>query len=95
MKKHKSVLYSIGISAVILTAVATGSLSSSASEIDTKAVSPALCVIAEDSEMAMAGIIGNSIAFEKQDFSRALNVSKMGDIEITQAPPISEGELRV
>ncbi|MBO7309974.1 MAG: S-layer homology domain-containing protein [Clostridia bacterium] len=95
MKKHKSVLYSIGISAVILTAVATGSLSSSASEIDTKAVSPALCVIAEDSEMAMAGIIGNSIAFEKQDFSRALNVSKMGDIEITQAPPISAGELRV
>lgn len=95
MKKKKNVLYSIGISAVILTAVATGSLQSEAKEDQTPPVSPALCVIAEESSMAMAGIIGNSISFDAEDFSRALNVKKMGAIEITEAPPVSVGELRV
>ncbi len=95
MKKGKNVLYSIGISAVILTAVATGSFASSAKQTECPTVSPALCVIAEDNSMAMAGLIGNSICFEMSDFARTLNLSTVGDIEITQAPPISAGELRV
>ena len=94
MKKAKSVLYSVGLSAVILTAVATGSLVGAA-EKECPLVSPALSVIAEDNGMAMAGIIGNSISFESEDFARALNISEVGSIEITQAPDVSAGELRV
>lgn len=95
MKKSKHVLYSVGISAVILTSVATGSFMSSAATDEYAAVSPALKVIAEDSGMAMAGLIGNSIEFEADDFARALNLSSVGAIEITEAPPVSAGELRV
>lgn len=95
MKKTKNVLYSIGISAVILTAVATGSFSSSAANTDSSLVTPALSVIAEDSGMAMAGLIGNSICFEAEDFERALNLSDVDSIVITQAPDTASGELRV
>ena len=95
MKRKTHVLYSLGVSAAIITAVATGSLVSAANESETSLVSPALCVIAEDNGMAMAGLIGSSISFEKEDFSRALNVSDFDSIVITQAPAVSEGELRI
>ena len=95
MKRKAHVLYSLGVSAAIITAVATGSLVSAANESETSLVSPALCVIAEDNGMAMAGLIGSSISFEKEDFSRALNVSDFDSIVITQAPAVSEGELRI
>ena len=95
MKRSASVLYSVGLSAAILTAVATGSLTSAAKDSETIPVSHALSVIAEDNGMAMAGLIGNSISFEQEDFARALNVSKIDSIIITEAPAISEGELRI
>ena len=88
-------LYSFGICAAIFIAASSASLSASASAPLPTLVSPALSVIAENSGMAMAGIIGNSISFEAEDFARALNLSKVGAIVITQAPPQSEGELRV
>lgn len=95
MKKRKNVLYSFGICAVILTAVATGSLHGEAKEQSEPLFSPALCVLAEDNGMAMAGLVGNSISFDKEDFLRALNIKSACSIEITEAPAISAGELRV
>ncbi len=58
-------------------------------------ISPALSVIAEDSGMAMAGVIGNDISFEAQDFARAMNVSRIDSITVTEAPATEQGELRV
>lgn len=95
MKRSRNVLYSLGLSAVILTAAATASLGAAAEESDPVPVSPALAVIAEDNGMAMAGLVGNSICFEADDFARALNLSEVESIVITQAPPVSDGELRV
>ncbi len=95
MKRSSTVLYSVGLSAVILTAVATGSLASAAKDSEPVPVSHALSVIAEDNGMAMAGLIGNPISFEKEDFARALNVAEVDSIVITQAPAVSEGELRI
>ena len=59
------------------------------------AVSHALHVIANDSSMAMAGIKGGRIAFDAEDFARAMNVSSVGSITITEVPPIADGELLV
>ena len=95
MKRARNVLYSMGISAVILTAVATSSLGAAAEERDSQPVTPALSVIAEDNGMAMAGLIGTSISFDEDDFARALNLSEVETITITEAPPIADGELRV
>ena len=95
MKRSRNVLYSMGISAVILTAVATSSLGAAAEERDFQPVTPALSVIAEDNGMAMAGLIGTSISFEEDDFARALNLSEVETITITETPPIADGELRV
>ncbi len=95
MKKTTSLLCSAALSAVILTTVATGSLAYAEENKAPALVSPALSVIAEDNGMAMAGLIGNDIAFEHDDFARALNVASVDSIIITQAPDISAGELRV
>lgn len=58
-------------------------------------LSPALSVIAENSGMAKAGLVGNSITFGADDFKRALNLGEISSITITKAPAVSEGELRV
>lgn len=95
MKKSKIALYSVGLTAAIVTSMITAGMCVSAEKADSAPVSPALAVIAEDSGMAMAGLIGNTVEFEKEDFARALNLSEVGDITVTQAPAVSEGELRV
>lgn len=58
-------------------------------------VSPALGVLAEQYGMAMAGIRGNAIAFEADDFARAVNLSDIRSVTITELPPITDGELRL
>lgn len=62
---------------------------------DTDPVSPALLVIASDNEMAKAGVRGNPIEFEHDDFARAMNLATVSEVTVTQVPPISDGELRV
>ncbi len=96
MKKSTTALYSLGVGALVLTAVATSCFASADSQNgEPVPVSPALCVIAEDNGMALSGLIGNDICFEPQDFARALNVSAVENIVITQTPDTAAGELRV
>ena len=58
-------------------------------------VSPGLQVLAEEYSMAMAGIRGNAISFDEEDFARAVNLSHVTSITIKRAPDITDGELRV
>ena len=62
---------------------------------DVAPVSPALYVLAEQNSMAMAGLRGGSISFEHDDFARAMNLSEIDSVTITQVPPVTDGELRV
>lgn len=94
MKKRSS-LFSFCLAFFILTSSVTASLSVSAKDTETKLLSPGICVIAEENSMAMAALRGNSIKFDSDDFARALNVSKIEKITLTQAPPTTDGELRV
>ena len=59
------------------------------------AVSHALHVIANDSSMAMAGVKGGRISFDAEDFARAMNLSSVGSITITELPSVADGELLV
>ena len=58
-------------------------------------LSPALYILANDTDMAMAALRGSSISFSDKDFCRAMNLSKINSITITQAPQMTDGELRV
>ena len=58
-------------------------------------LSPALYILAEDTDMAMATLKGNPISFTDKDFCRAMNLSKIDSITITKAPHMTDGELRV
>jgi len=62
---------------------------------DTDPVSPALYILAEESHMAMSGLRGGAISFERDDFGRAVNLSEITEITVTQIPPITDGELRL
>ena len=62
---------------------------------ETPPVSPGLRVIAEDNSMAKATLRGNTLKIYREDFARAMNLSKIDSITVTRVPPSSEGELRV
>ena len=94
MKKRNS-LFSFCLAFFILTSSVTASLSVSAKDTQNSVISPGICVIAEENSMAMAALRGNSIKFDSEDFARALNISKVEKITLTQAPPTTDGELRV
>ena len=58
-------------------------------------VSPGLQVLAEEYSMAMAGIRGNAISLDSEDFARAVNLSRVDGITVTRVPATTDGELRV
>lgn len=57
--------------------------------------SPGLCVLAEKSPMAVAGLVGSSISLDASDFARAANLASVSSVTVTSLPPITDGELRV
>ena len=95
MKKRKIALFSFCFLFFFLATSATASFVMNSDGDDGGLVSPALHVLAEDSGMAMAGLRGSSIAFEAEDFARALNLASVDAITVTQVPPVTDGELRV
>ena len=95
MKKRKFSLFSFCFLFFFLAASTTASLAIPVEAAADAIVSPALYVLAADSDMAMAGLRGNSIRIESEDFARALNLSTVKEITVTQIPPTTDGELRV
>ena len=95
MKKRKTALFSFCFLFFFLATSATASLAIDVEAAADTIVSPALYVLAEDSDMAMAGLRGSSIRIESEDFARALNLSAVNEVTVTQIPPTTDGELRV
>ncbi len=58
-------------------------------------VSPGIHVLAEENGMAKAGMRGKELSFDRDDFSRALNLSKISSITVTSVPKADEGKLMV
>ncbi len=93
-KIRRPVLFSFCFLFLILGGASAASLNTFA-DTQSAVVSPALYVLAEENSMAMAGLKGNSIVFERDDFARAVNLSEITTVTITKAPPITDGELRL
>ena len=93
---RKRIIGSFCFLVIMLAGIFTVSTTASATNAgEPMAVSHALHVIANDSSMAMAGIKGGRITFDAEDFARAMNVSSVKSITITEAPPIADGELLI
>ena len=92
--KRKTLLFSLCFVCLFWIATPVVSLTVKA-KADSLPVSPALYVLAEENSMAMAGLKGSSISFEHDDFARAMNLSEIDSVTITQVPPVTDGELRV
>jgi len=95
MKKRKTALFSFCFLFFFLATSSTAGFAMSVDAATDAIVSPALHVLAADSEMAMAALRGNEIRFEAEDFARALNLSSVGKITVTETPATADGELRV
>ena len=92
-RRGRTTLFSFGLAlALFLSPLA---LEVAAAEEPDALVSPALCVLAEQNAMAMAGLRGNPLKMDGEDFARAMNLSKVSSLTITQTPPVTDGELRV
>lgn len=96
--KHQSrriaSLFSFCFLFLFMTATAPLTLSAYAAEASAP-VSPALYVLAEQNGMAKAALRGNAIRFGHDDFARAVNLSEIDEVTITEIPPITDGELRL
>lgn len=90
----KKVIFSLAGALALSAALSAFTLTASAVN-DEKPLSPALYVLAEDTDMAMAGIVGNSISFSHDAFGRAMNLSRIESVTVTKAPPMTDGELRL
>ena len=95
MKKRKIALFSFCFLFFFLATSATAAFVMNDESEASGLTSPALLVLAEQSDMAMAGLRGSSIVIEAEDFARALNLSSVDAVTITQVPPVTDGELRV
>ncbi len=58
-------------------------------------LSPGLLVLAKRADMARSALLGSEISFEKADFARALNLSRVENVTVTKVPDASEGKLMV
>ena len=56
-------------------------------------LTPALNIIADDFDMAKAGLIGHSPVFSRDDFCRALNLTSVDSITLTSLPDATVGRL--
>lgn len=95
MKKRKNALFSFCFLLFFLATSSTAGFAVNASAATDAIVSHGLHVLAAESEMAMAALRGNDIRFEAEDFARALNLSSVQQITVTELPPVTDGELRV
>ena len=91
---RKNILFSFCFLLMIFTASSIAATAASP-EDSSLPVSHGLYLIAEDNSMAMAGIKGNKISFDSDDFARAMNLSGVKSITVTEIPPIADGELLV
>ena len=60
-----------------------------------KAISPAVEIIAAGSGMAKAGIAGKVISFSEDDFARAMNLARVDTLKFISVPETSDGVLLV
>ena len=74
-------LMAVGASAVTIT--------------EAQPVSKGLYVLAEQNSMAKAALVGSEMKLLRDDFARAVNLSKIDSITVTRVPSADEGELRV
>ena len=58
-------------------------------------VSYGLDVLASREEMVLAGLVGNEIGFTAQDVRRAMNLSELNYITLTELPPEAKGTLYI
>lgn len=91
---RKNILFSFCFLLVVIASASIASFAVSASERDIP-VSYGIHIIAEESSMAMSGIKGNAIRFDADDFARAMNLSKVTSITVTEVPSTADGELLV
>lgn len=91
---RKKLIFSFCFLFAFIVSASVSSLAAHAGE-EALPVSHGIYVLAQDSGMAMAGIKGNKISFEAEDFARAMNLSEVRSITVTEAPPVADGELLV
>ena len=87
----------LSLTALLMTLLLTVGFNTAIEAASSKsaAVSPGLSVIAHYTPMARAGIVGNEILFTPDDFERALNLSRVSSVTITEVPDAADGELLV
>ena len=93
-RRNKKCISAILAAGIFTAALPLFSISACAAR-ETPPVSPGLHVIAEQNPMAKATLRTNTLKIYRDDFARAMNLSKINTVTITRVPPAADGELRM
>ena len=74
---------------------ALGSAGNSSPKRSTEVISYGLDVIAAEDEIVFAGLVGNEIGFKAEDIKRAMNLSELNYITVTELPAAVKGTLYI
>ena len=66
-----------------------------AAQVSVPPFSTGFAVLAAEQGMDKAGLAGEEIVFDPEDFARALDLSSFLSITVTSLPPVTDGELRL
>lgn len=96
VKRNKAnILLSLLLTTLVLSLCASLFACSEKQQRGYALLSPAINLLAEQSEMAKSALVGESIRFSAEDFERALNIASVRSITLTSLPPVTDGQLRV
>ena len=96
----KKTIFTVSLSVILLMFVITvvGVMlprGSGAGDREPELISPGIFILAERGAMAKSGISGSEICFSRDDFARALNISRVSEITFTSVPPETDGKILV
>ena len=64
-------------------------------QVEMPPLSTGLAVLSVRYDIALAGLAGEELVFDPEDFERALDLSAISCITVTEIPPVTDGELRL
>ena len=90
-----TVLAALSVALYCLIAIGREESVLAVAQVDVPPFSTGMAVLVAERGMDKAGLVGEEIVFDPEDFARALNLSSFLSVTVIALPPVTDGELRL
>ena len=92
---YMTTLAALLVSLFCLAAIGREESVTAVAQVEMPQLSTGFAVLSVRYDIALAGLAGEEIVFDPEDFERALDLSAITCITVTEIPPVTDGELRL